>query len=66
MGSLSTRGDKAPTRHLSPPRETSSARNGLYLVEILILGGRGWDGNPQISQGIVKAIGCSPPETDRW
>ena len=38
MDSLNNRVAKAPTTHLLPPSETSSARNGLQITELLIRG----------------------------
>lgn len=53
-----SRRDNAPTRHFSPPWETSSAGSWLNLIELLVEGGHG---TSQAAQGVVtKTIGCSP------
>lgn len=56
MESQNNRGDKFPTRHLSPPDETFTSGNGLHLIELLT---KELHGNHQISQAIAKAIGRS-------
>lgn len=55
MESLNNKEDSAPTRYLLPPSELSSARNGLYLVEVI--GQRDPMENPK-QQVIVKVVGC--------
>lgn len=60
MESSNNAEDNASVRYLIPPRETSRARNGVYLVESLA---KGAPGNFQISQAITKDISCSP-QTD--
>lgn len=54
------RGEKEPTRHLLPPRETSkaSARNRLYLIDSLANRSRL---KPRIMQPMGKALGS--PQT---
>lgn len=47
--------DKAPTRQLLPPNETTSAGNGFHLIELLA---KVAYGNPRTTQAIAKAIGC--------
>ena len=57
MESPNNGGDKAPARHLSPPNETSNTDNWLHLIGFWP---KGTHGNPQTTQVIAKAIGCSP------
>lgn len=49
--------DRAPIRHLSPPKENPSARNGLHLIKLLVKEAP-W--NPQTTHVISKAFDCSP------
>lgn len=57
MELLNSRGDRAPTRPLLPPSETSIVRNGSQQIELLATEAHG---NPQTTLAIAKAVGCSP------
>lgn len=56
MESSNNHGDKAPMRPLLPPSETFSAKNALYLIELLA---KEPNGNPTTTQAIAKYISCS-------
>lgn len=57
MDSPKNGGEKTPTGHLSLPNETSSAKNGIHLVELLVKGAP-WKAGT--TQEIAKAPGGSP------
>lgn len=54
MRSPNNRGNKVPTNHLLSPNKASSARTGLYSVELL---GKGSHGNPQTTPSVAKTSG---------
>lgn len=56
MESSNNHRDKAPIGPLLPPSETSSAKNGWYLIELLA---KEPNGNPKTTQAIAKYISCS-------
>lgn len=51
MESSNNHGDKAPIRPLLPPNKTSSAKNGLYLIELLA---KEPNGNPPNNSGYCQ------------
>lgn len=60
MESPNNKRDKAPTRHLPSPNETSSARNGLNLLELLAKRAS-WKplNNSGCPEELAKAVDCS-------